>query len=42
MLSFIHEFLMPLGLGEQTTEFLKISLDVVAVLTLAFIADFVA
>ena len=42
MLSFIHELLMPLGLGEQTTEFLKISLDVVAVLTLAFIADFVA
>ena len=42
MLSFIHELLIPPGLGEQTTELLTISLDVVAVLTLAFIADVVA
>ncbi|MEE3138522.1 MAG: mechanosensitive ion channel domain-containing protein [Acidobacteriota bacterium] len=42
MLSFIHELLIPPGLGEQNTELLKISLDVVAVLTLAFIADVVA
>ncbi|MCH2278812.1 MAG: mechanosensitive ion channel family protein [Vicinamibacterales bacterium] len=42
MLSFIHELLIPPGLGEQTTELLKISLDVVAVLTMAFIADVVA
>ncbi|MEE2609081.1 MAG: hypothetical protein VX992_00165, partial [Acidobacteriota bacterium] len=42
MLSFIHELLIPPDLGEQNTELLKISLDVVAVLTLAFIADVVA
>ena len=42
MLSFIHELLIPPGLGEQTTELLTISVDVVAVLTLAFIADVVA
>ena len=42
MLSFIHELLIPPGLGEQATELLTMSLDVVAVLTLAFIADVVA